>query len=199
MVLVIDIAHPQTTKLAQGLDYDLNELLLKRNVYQPTMGRDEAVYPEKRFRDMVKQFFEARWWLVNFVWNSQHSTPGFSDIVAIPHPVMRLDELVVVAELKTNRSGSKTTQPQRLWMEAFKRLPNVAVFEWRPVDWPTIDFVATLPSITYNVVDRIDLSLVEPHMKEHALTALNMNVSRPVNRGGRPTRRNMKVERLPNG
>lgn len=169
------------------LGVSLDALLEAADGFQPLMAPVTEQILESHFNDQVVAHFTNRWWLVYHTHDSRRSTPGFPDLVFVPNPVMRRDHLVVVAELKSNRSGSGTSQPQRLWLEAYRRLPNHLVFEWRPTDWPQIDLVANLPLLTGNVEEVLDPKALPEHLREHAMAVLNQNIGRRYT-GRRPRR-----------
>lgn len=60
--------------------------------------------------------------------DSRKSTPGFPDSIILPG----LRGPVIVAELKTEKG--KVTEDQERWLEAFRQVPGVEVYVWRPSD-----------------------------------------------------------------
>src|SRR5262245_6879727 len=56
--------------------------------------------------------------------------PGFPDFVAIRNGRL------VIAELKSDTG--KTTSDQRVWLSAFRDVPGVETYLWRPASWNEI-------------------------------------------------------------
>ena len=62
---------------------------------------------------------------------------GYPDLILIrvgrnPTETARL----VVAELKSDKG--KATPAQQVWLEAYRLIPGIEVYIWRPADWLTI-------------------------------------------------------------
>lgn len=78
-------------------------------------------------------------------WRRHHGRPGraaggwrtpVAGDVGFPDLVLVKPGRLILAELKVTTT---TTPDQRLWLELFRTVPGVEVYEWRPRDWPAIE------------------------------------------------------------
>lgn len=95
------------------------------------MNADDLI-SEKDFQATVIALAQAFKWKSYHTHDSRRSTAGFPDLV------LARDRLIV-AELKTQKG--KVTSEQEGWLAAFRRLPFVEVYVWRPSDRDLIEEV----------------------------------------------------------
>jgi len=88
---------------------------------------------ERDWRQTVVDYARLHGWRVYFAWRSDHSPAGFPDLTLVR------GERLVFAELK--RHDGKLTEPQEAWLADLGRVAGVAVFCWKPVDWPAVQAV----------------------------------------------------------
>jgi Holliday junction resolvase len=85
---------------------------------------------ERHLQAALEEHLRVTGWRFYHAWNSQHSAPGFPDILALR------GDRVFVAEIK----GPKTrvTSEQRAWISAFE-VAGVPAYLWRlPGDWAQV-------------------------------------------------------------
>ena len=85
---------------------------------------------ERHMQSALEEHLRATGWRFYHAWNSQHSAPGFPDVLALR------GDRILVAEIK----GPKTrvTSEQREWLDAFT-LAGVEAHLWRlPADWARV-------------------------------------------------------------
>jgi hypothetical protein len=85
---------------------------------------------ERHLQAALEEELRAAGWRFYHAWNSQHSAPGFPDVIALREP------RIIAAEIK----GPKTrvTAAQREWLAAFEAA-GVPSFLWRlPGDWAEV-------------------------------------------------------------
>jgi hypothetical protein len=90
----------------------------------------DRVISEKAFQGQVEQLARQCGWLFYHTWRSDHSQPGFPDLVLIR------GEQVLFRELK--REGGTLSVAQERWRDAL----IAAGCDWRmwkPSDWPSIE------------------------------------------------------------
>lgn len=87
--------------------------------------------PEKVFQEQVVQLARHCGWLVYHTYDARRSEKGFPDLVMVR------GARVVVAELKS--ASGRVTPEQMRWIEAFKRIPHIQTFVWRPGDWDEVE------------------------------------------------------------
>lgn len=69
---------------------------------------------------------------------STHFTTAVgADGVGFPDLLLVRGARLVIAELKVGRN--KPTREQEAWLEAFRRVPGVEVYVWRPEDWDEVE------------------------------------------------------------
>lgn len=98
----------------------------------PTVA-EHLLPKEKAFQEQVVQLAKHCGWLVYHTYDSKRSAPGFPDLV------MTRGERCLVVELKSVK-GRESVE-QRKWLDAFRRIPHIEVFVWRPYDWEEIERV----------------------------------------------------------
>jgi len=78
----------------------------------------------------LEEHLRAAGWRFYHAWNSQHSAPGFPDVIALR------GDRVLVAEIKTAKG--RVSREQRAWLAAFE-LTGVEAHLWRlPGDWAKV-------------------------------------------------------------
>jgi hypothetical protein len=82
---------------------------------------------EKQLQQAVYDCARRLGWLSYHVHDARKSTPGFPDLLLLKPP------RIIVAELKT--TTGKLASWQRIWLDAFERIPGVEVYVWRPAEW----------------------------------------------------------------
>ncbi len=85
---------------------------------------------ERHMQSALEDHLRATGWRFYHAWNSQHSAPGFPDVLALRGP------RILAAEIK----GPKTrvTAEQREWLAAFE-LAGAEAYLWRlPGDWARV-------------------------------------------------------------
>ncbi len=92
------------------------------------LSQPEAV-SESQFQLLVTGFAKEQGWLVYHTHDSRRSDPGFPDLVLVR------GERLIFAELKAERG--RLSPDQVVWIAAL-RATNLAVYVWRPQDWPEI-------------------------------------------------------------
>lgn len=85
---------------------------------------------ERHWQQRVLDLASLRRWLSYHTHDSRRSEPGFPDLVLLR------GSRCVVAELKSERG--RLTTAQEVWLTAFRQVPAVEVFVWRPSDWPQV-------------------------------------------------------------
>lgn len=95
----------------------------------PTPGA--RAMPERALLAQVRRLAQEQGWLVYHTWRSEHSEPGFPDVV-----LAKPGRLLFV-ELKS--AQGKVTVEQQQWLEVLKRsVPGIEIYLWRPADLPEI-------------------------------------------------------------
>lgn len=89
--------------------------------------------PEKDLENTVRSIAIRNGWRFFHPFWMQRSEPGWPDCF------MLRGERVVVAELKTERG--KVTPAQEEWLAAFRKIPAIEVYVWRPSDRDAIEEV----------------------------------------------------------
>jgi hypothetical protein len=85
---------------------------------------------ERDWQQRVVDLARLRRWRTYHVFDSRRSEPGWPDLV------MLREARCVVAELKSEHG--RLTTAQEVWLTAFRQVPAVEVFVWRPADWQTV-------------------------------------------------------------
>ena len=82
---------------------------------------------ERHLQAAVEAELQLRGWRYYHAWNSQHSGPGFPDVIALR------GDRVLVAEIKTTKG--RVSREQQQWLAAFEAA-GVESHLWRlPTDW----------------------------------------------------------------
>jgi hypothetical protein len=89
----------------------------------------EPKISEKVFQEQVRRAAIVAGFRIYHTWNSFRSTEGFPDNIMVHEKKKRL----IVAELKSETG--KVTDKQQEWLDAFRALPWVEVYLWRPADF----------------------------------------------------------------
>ncbi len=90
---------------------------------------------EKQFMQQVIDLARLCGWLVYHPFDSRRSAAGFPDLVMVR------GQIVIFAELKTERGRLSTAQAN--WLDRLIGARGTGVFCWRPSDWPEIERVLT--------------------------------------------------------
>jgi len=88
---------------------------------------------ERDWQQTVLDYAQLRGWRTYWTWRSDHSPRGYPDLTLVR------GERLVFAELK--RHDGQLTEEQTAWLADLERVPGVAVFCWKPVDWPAVQAV----------------------------------------------------------
>jgi hypothetical protein len=88
---------------------------------------------EAGFLQAVRQLARLYNWREYHTYDARHSSKGFPDLCLCRPPRL------IFAELKSARG--RVTPEQDAWLQDLARVPGVAVFIWRPSDWPAIDAI----------------------------------------------------------
>jgi Holliday junction resolvase len=85
---------------------------------------------ERHLQAALEEHLRATGWRFYHAWNSQHSAPGFPDVVALR------GDRILAAEIKT--MTGRVSREQRAWLDAF-RVAGVPAYLWRlPGDWAEV-------------------------------------------------------------
>jgi Holliday junction resolvase len=88
---------------------------------------------ERHLQASLEEHLRAAGWRFYHAWNSQHSAPGFPDVIALR------GNRGLVAEIKT--AEGRVSREQRAWLAAFE-LAGVESHLWRlPADWAKVSQV----------------------------------------------------------
>lgn len=79
---------------------------------KPRQKKPKIQISEKNFEQLVKELAQVNNWLYYHTWKSIHSVAGFPDCVFVR------DDIVIFAELKTEKG--KVTPAQQQWLEALR-------------------------------------------------------------------------------
>jgi hypothetical protein len=89
---------------------------------------------ERHLHAAVEEYLRLTGWRFYHAWNSQHSAPGFPDLLCLR------GRQILVAELKGSPK-TRVTPEQRAWLDAFQAA-GVPAYLWRlPADWPEVERV----------------------------------------------------------
>lgn len=97
------------------------------------VGPTPATMSEAQLQAKIIQWALAAHWKVYHVPDSRRSVPGFPDLELLRAPRL------IKAELK--REGEDPTPDQAAWLEAYRGVPGLEVYIWRPRDLPAIAHV----------------------------------------------------------
>ncbi len=88
---------------------------------------------EAEFQQMITDRAKLFGWLVYHTHDSRRSAPGFPDLV------MSRRGRVIFVEVKSQKG--KVSDAQQCWLDSLSRNPNLEVYVWRPMHFPTVESV----------------------------------------------------------
>ena len=94
--------------------------------------KDTCKPTKKEFTQQVLDLAAAnRWKLRYHTWRSDHSAPGFPDLVLVR------GDRVVFAELKVD--AGKLSTAQLAWLDGLRDTGKVETYVWHPLNWKNIE------------------------------------------------------------
>jgi hypothetical protein len=91
------------------------------------IGHDPRTVTEKNLTQAIYDCARRLGWLSLHIYDARRSTPGFPDLLLLRPP------RIIVAELKTETGRLSPYQVE--WLDRFRELDGVEVYEWRPTQW----------------------------------------------------------------